>query len=136
MLWYKHIMAKLYQGLFWHKQIIAKLYWGYVLVTNFVCQKIPPVYLSMVEYVCLLHRLLNLIYLICLACQAKVNFRKGTKTSLRLQVNIPVGHRTLATPSVMYVFGVCDISAQMKLTTIVCNILSNMYLISLPGYIS
>ena len=56
MFWHKHIVEKLYWGYSLAMIFIAKLFWGYVLATNFACQNIPPVYLCLVEYVCLLHR--------------------------------------------------------------------------------
>ena len=50
---YQNIPPGIYytRGIFWHKQIVANC-----RSTNFGCQNIPPVYLCVVEYVCLLHR--------------------------------------------------------------------------------
>ena len=53
--WHKQIIEKLYRGYRLATTLIIKLYWGYVLAMYFICQKIPPVYLCVVEYVCLLH---------------------------------------------------------------------------------
>ena len=41
---------------------VAKLYWGYVLATNFIHQNLPSVYLCVVDYVCLLHRAIELMH--------------------------------------------------------------------------